>query len=79
MWRSLTIHNKWKKQIRFNLLFFLIVTTLLLLGGSSSTLALDATRAASTVGRCQGKVNVFLGIETDDERWNVDDLLSDAI
>lgn len=49
------------------LLFLLIVTTLLLLGSGCSTLTLDAARAASAIGRSESEVNVFLGVETDDE------------
>ena len=59
-------------------LLLLLVTALLLLRGSSSALALDATRAATTVGRVEGKVDVLLGVEADDERGHVDDLLADA-
>lgn len=53
--------------VRKHLLLFLIVTTLLLLGGSSSALTLDTTRAASSVWRRECEVDVFLGVETDDE------------
>lgn len=49
-------------------LLVIIITALITLsGGSSSTLALDATRATTTVRRGESKVNVFLGVETDDE------------
>ena len=61
------------------LLLFLLVTALLLLGSSSGTLALDTARASTTVGGGEGKVNVLLGVETDDERRDVDDLLADAM
>lgn len=60
------------------LLFLLLITTLLLLGCSSGALALDTTRTTSTVRRCKSKVNVFLRVETDDKRWDVDNLLADA-
>ena len=62
-----------------SLLLILLITTLLLLGGSGHALALDATGAASTVGRGEGEVNVFLGVETDDERWDVDNLLANTV
>ena len=61
------------------LLLVLLLATLLLLGGSSSALALDTASTASTVWRGEGKVDVLLGVEADDERGDVDDLLADAI
>jgi len=64
--------------VAISLLFLVLITLLFLLGGSSSTLALDATRAASSVGRSKCKVNVLLGVETNDEGWDIDDLLADA-
>lgn len=59
---------------------------LLLAGIIAVTLALsglgllspDTTWTTSTERRGEGEVDVLLGIETDDERWNVDDLLADA-
>jgi hypothetical protein len=62
--------------IATNLLLILFVTALLLLGGSGGTLALDTSGTASSVGRGGGEVNVFLGVETNDERWDVDHLLA---
>ena len=56
----------------------LLVATILLLGGSGSALALDTAGAASAVWRSESKVDVLLGVETDDERGDVDDLLADA-
>ena len=49
------------------LLLVLVVATLLLLGSSSHALALDTASAATTVGRGERKVDVFLGVQTDDE------------
>ena len=60
------------------LLLVLLVATLLLLGGGSSTLALDTAGAAATVWRGKREVDVLLGVETDNERRDVDDLLADA-
>ena len=60
------------------LLFFLFVSTLLALGSSGSTLALDTTRTATTVGGGERKVDVFLGVESDNEGRHVDDLLSNT-
>ena len=50
-----------------NLLFLLLISTFLLLGSSSSALALYATRASTTVWRGESKVDVLLGVETNDE------------
>jgi len=41
------------------LLLFLLVSASLLAGSSGGALALDATSAATTEGRCQGEVNVL--------------------
>ena len=60
------------------LLLLLFVSTLLALGGSGSTLALDTTGAATTIGRLERKVDVFLGVESDNEGRDVDDLLANA-
>ena len=63
-------------QVRMDDLLLLLLFTIILLSGSSSTLALDTARTTSTVWRCQGKVNMFLGVETDDERGDINDLLA---
>ncbi len=57
-------------------LFFLLLVILLL--GSLGLLSSDTTRAATPEGRGQGEVNVLLGVQTDDERWDVDNLLADT-
>jgi hypothetical protein len=61
-----------------NLLFLLLVSTFLLLGSSGSALTLYATRASTTVWRGESKVNVLLGVETNDEGRHVDNLLANA-
>ena len=58
-----------------NLLLILILVLTLLSG--LGLLSPDTAGAASTEGRGQGKVDVLLRVETDDERRNVDDLLAD--
>ena len=68
-----------EEGIEVRLLLVLLVATLLLLGSSSSALALDTASTASTVGGGEGKVDVLLGVETNDERGDVDDLLADAV
>jgi hypothetical protein len=64
--------------MRGNLLFFLLVATLLPLCGSCSTLALNTAGASAPVWRCKSEVNVLLGVETDDKRWDVDDLFANT-
>jgi len=59
------------------LLILLLVTTVGLLSGLG-LLSADTARTATAEGRGEGEVNVLLGVETDDERGDVDDLLADA-
>lgn len=63
----------------WNLLFILlsIITTVLLLR-SLRLLATDTAWAATAEWRVQSEVDVLLGVEADNERWNIDDLLADA-
>lgn len=63
---------------RKRLLFLLFVAALLSLGSRCSPLALHATRASTSIWRRERKVNVFLRVETDNKRGDVDDLLSNA-
>lgn len=59
----------------------LLLILLLLVATLSSGLGLlsaDTAGAARAEGRVESKVNVLLGVETDDERRNVDNLLADA-
>ena len=60
-------------------LLLFLVATLLLLGGSGSALALDTTGATSAVWRGEGEVDVLLGLETNDERGDVDNLLANTV
>jgi len=57
------------------LLILLVVVTL---GGGGSALALDTARASTTVGRGKSEVDVLLGVEADNERRDVDNLLANA-
>jgi hypothetical protein len=59
------------------LILFLIVTTVFLLG-SLGLLAANTTWTTTTEWRAESEIDVLLGIETDDERWDVDDLLSNT-
>ena len=74
---DLAVHSM-KEDRGSRLLFVLVAATLFLLGGSSSTLSLDTTWASSSIGRSEGEVDVFLGVETDNKRGNVDNLPTDA-
>ena len=64
----------------FDLLLVLVtsvvVTTLL---GGLGLLPSDATRATSTEWRSKGEIDVLLGVETDHEGGNVDNLLADTL
>lgn len=59
-------------------LLLILLLAVLLLGGSGGTLALNTTRATTTVGRGECKVDVLLGVETNDERRYVDNLLANT-
>ena len=56
-----------------------LVATLLLLRSSSLALALDTTGATSAIWRGEGEVDVLLGLETNDERGDVDNLLANTV
>jgi hypothetical protein len=62
-----------------NLLLILlsIITTVLLLR-SLRLLATDTAWTATAEWRVQSEIDVLLGVEADNERWNIDDLLADA-
>jgi hypothetical protein len=61
-----------------HLLVILLLLSIVLLLGCLGLLSPDTARAATTEGRRESEVNVLLGVETNDERRNVDDLLADA-
>jgi len=61
-----------------HLLVVLLLLGLVSLLSGLGLLSPDTTRAATTEGRRQGEVDVLLGVETDNERGDVDDLLADA-
>lgn len=62
----------------FDLLVILLLLDIILLLSCLGLLSPDTTRAAATEGRGKGEVDVLLGVETDNERRDVDDLLADA-
>jgi hypothetical protein len=59
------------------LLFFFLLGVVLLLS-RLGLLSSDTTWTSSTEWRGKGEVDVLLGVETDDEGWDVDNLLSDT-
>ena len=61
-----------------NNLFLLLLLGILTTSGGSSLLAANTAGTATTEGRGEREVDVLLGVETDHERGNVDDLLADA-
>ena len=63
-----------------HLLLFLLSTfiTILLALRSLSLLPPDTAWATTTERRREGEVDVLLGVEADDKRWDVHDLLADA-
>lgn len=64
--------------MREDLLLFLLLLVIATLLGSLGLLSSDTAGAATTKRRGESEVDVLLGVETDDERGNVDDLLADA-
>ena len=65
-------------QFLVHLFLILLITLALALLGGVGLLSPDTAGAATTEGRGQGEVDVLLGVETDDEGRNVDDLLADS-
>jgi hypothetical protein len=66
--------------VRELLLFLLsLITTVLLSLCSLGLLSPHTTWTPATERRGEREVDVLLGVETDDEGWNVDDLLADAV
>ena len=59
-------------------LLLLLLLALSAIGSSLGLLSADTAGTARAEGRVESKVNVLLGVETDNERRNVDDLLADA-
>ena len=58
-------------------ILLLIISTILLLGGLG-LLAANTSWTSTTEWRGKSKVDVLLGIKTNNERWDVDDLLSNT-
>jgi len=65
-------------ESRTHLLLLLITRVVVLLLSSLGLLSSDTTWATSTKWRGESEVDVLLGVETDDERRHVDDLLANA-
>ena len=62
-----------------HLLFVLRIAILITLVGSAGLLSPDAAGTPATERRGQREVDVLLGVETDDEGRDVDDLLANAV
>jgi len=63
-----------------NLLLILVTTVLVTtLLASLGLLPSDTAGATATEWRGESEVNVLLGVETDDERGDVDDLLANTV
>lgn len=60
------------------LLLITALLTLLALLGGLGLLSPHTTWASTTEWRSESEVDVLLRVETDDERWDVDDLLADT-
>jgi hypothetical protein len=60
-----------------NLLLLLLLGIIALLG-SLGLLAADTTWATTSEWRVESEVDVLLGVETDNEGWDVDDLLANT-
>lgn len=67
-----------KRVIHEGHLLLVLITSLFLLRSGGSTLPLNTTRASSTIGRGECEVDVFLGVQTDNEGRDVDNLLADT-
>ena len=61
------------------LLLLLFLLTFFTTLGSLHLLAADTARATTTEWRGKGEVDVLLGVETDHEGWDVDDLLANTV
>lgn len=70
--------NGSNNRISAHRLFLFLLFTSILFRSLFGALALDTSRTTATIRRCKGKVNMFLGVKTNNEGRNVDDLLSDA-
>lgn len=62
----------------YNLLLLLLLSVAATTLSGLGLLSADTAGAATSEGRGQGEVDVLLGVETDDERGHVDDLLADT-
>jgi hypothetical protein len=60
------------------LLFLFLITTIILLLRSLGLLPANTTRTSTSEWRAKGEIDVLLRIETNDEGWDVDDLLANT-
>lgn len=61
----------------FLVIIISIITTILLLG-RLSLLAANTTRTSTTEWRAKGEIDVLLGVQTNNEGWDIDDLLANT-
>jgi hypothetical protein len=67
------------KNKRANNLLVILFTSISTIRALLQVLPLDTTSTAATERRPEGKVDVFLRIQTDDETGNVHQLLADTV
>jgi len=65
-------------QLENLFIIFLSLLTIILLLGSLGLLAANTTWSSTTKWRAKSEINVLLGIQTNDEGWDIDDLLADS-
>lgn len=75
---SKRVINQAQSMEKLLFLLLALISTFLLRLGSLSLLSPDTTRTPTTKRRSQREVDVLLRVETNDERWYVDDLLADT-
>jgi len=78
--REKDMHVRPSVVVGVHLLVVLLVSGGIVTTASSSlgSLSLYSSRSAATVWRSEGEIDVFLGVESDDERRDVDNLLADS-
>jgi len=67
-----------RKCAHLLIILILSIITAILLLSSLGLLPPNTARASTTEGRAEGEIDVLLGVETDNERRDVDDLLANT-
>lgn len=68
----------WGRRNPFSLLFIVLFSGITAALALLQVLSLDATSTSTTERRLEREVNVLLAVQTNDERWDVDNLLADT-